>query len=134
MTAAHDSRAEAMKEAAVLRSLAEAVASPVVAGHKSHRPLTDEEKKDWNKIVDVVCDNEASCGYRLTLEGFDANKLAEQWKDRAKAKRIGYTKPLPIVGFVFPIPGFWVLFFKLLIQLAIMYIESRNQQGRVSDR
>ena len=35
MTAAHNSRIEAQKEAAILRSLAEAVVSPVVAGRKS---------------------------------------------------------------------------------------------------
>ncbi len=139
MTAAFDSRAEAMKESAALRSLADQVASPVVAGHKSHRPLNELERDDWNKIVDVIVsvpDETVRCiafcsGVGQSKET-QAKNLAKKWQTMAKEKKIGYAK-WPLVGFL-PIPGFWMLFAKLLIQLAIMYIESRNQQGRASDR
>ena len=139
MTAAHDSRVEALKEAAVLRSLADAVASPVVAGHKSHRQLNDRERDDWNRIVNVVVNMPqttarslsmfSSCGQSKEVQ---AKNLARTWQAMARTQKIGYAD-WPIVGFV-PIPGFWMLFAKLLIQLAIMYIESKNQQGRDSDR
>lgn len=139
MTAAFDSRIEAMKEAAALRSLADQVASPVVAGHKSHRPLSDAEKKDWNKIVDVVVLMPQTTSASLSMfeslgqsKEVQAKNLARTWQAMARDRKIGYAK-WPFVGFL-PIPGFWVLFFKLLIQLAMMYIESRNQQGRDSDR
>lgn len=139
MTAAHDSRVEAMKEAAALRSLAEAVASPVVAGRRSHRHLNKLEREDWNKIVDVVVMMPQTTAASLSMfaslgqsKEVQAKNLARTWQAMARTQKIGYTK-WPIVGFV-PIPGFWMLFAKLLIQLAIMYIESRNQQGRVSEQ
>jgi len=139
MTAAHDSRAEAMKEAAVLRSLADAVASPVVAGHKSHRQLNELERDDWKKIVDVVVLIPQTTASSLSMfsslgqsKEVQAKNLARTWQAMAKTQKIGYAK-WPLVGFV-PIPGFWMLFFKLLIQLAMLYIESRSQQGRVSER
>lgn len=139
MTAAYDSRIEALKEAAALRSLADQVASPVVAGHKSHRPLNELERDDWNKIVDVIVNVPETTASSLNMfaslgqsKEVQAKNLARTWQAMARTQKIGYAK-LPLVGFI-PIPGFWMLFAKLLIQLAIMYIESRNQQGRVSDR
>ena len=138
MTAAHDNRVEALKEAAVLRSLADQVASPVVAGHRSHRPLSDAEKKDWNKIVNVVVLMPQATASSLTMfeslgqsKEVQAKNLARTWQAMARTQKVGYSR-WPLVGFI-PIPGFWVLFFKLLIQLAMLWIESRNQ-GRISDR
>ena len=138
MTAAHDSRVEALKEAAVLRSLADQVASPVVAGHRSHRPLSESEKKDWNKIVNVVVLMPQTTASSLTMfeslgqsKEVQAKNLARTWQAMARTQKVGYSR-WPLVGFI-PIPGFWVLFFKLLIQLAMLWIESRNQ-GRISDR
>jgi hypothetical protein len=139
MTAAHDNRSEALKEAAVLRSLAEAVAFPVVAGHKSHRQLNELERDDWKKIVDVIVwmpqTTAASVSMFSSLgqsKEVQAKNLARTWQAMARTQKIGYAK-WPLIGFV-PIPGFWMLFFRLLIQLAILYIESRSQQGQDSER
>jgi hypothetical protein len=139
MTAAHDNRSEAPKEAAVLRSLAEAVASPVVAGHKSHRQLNDLERDDWKKIVDVIVWTPQTTAASIAMfsslgqsKEVQAKNLARTWQAMARTQKIGYAK-WPLIGFV-PIPGFWMLFFRLLIQLAILYIESRSQQGQDSER
>jgi hypothetical protein len=135
MTAAFDERLDQQKQAAILRSLADAVASPVVAGHKSHRQLNELERDDWRKIVDVVVMMPQTTAASLSMfsslgqsKEVQAKNLARTWQAMARTQKIGYAK-WPFVGFV-PIPGFWVLFFKLLIQLAILYIESqRSQQG-----
>ncbi len=139
MTAAFDERIEQQKQEAILRSLADAVASPVVAGHKSHRQLNELERDDWNKIVNVIVRVPQTTAASLSMfsslgqsKEVQANNLARTWQAMARTQKIGYAK-WPLVGFV-PIPGFWMLFFKLLIQLAMLYIESRSQQGRVSDR
>ena len=139
MTAAFDERLEQQKQEAILRSLADAVASPVVAGHKSHRQLNELERDDWNRIVNVIVRVPQTTAASLSMfsslgqsKEVQANNLARTWQAMARTQKIGYAK-WPLVGFV-PIPGFWMLFFKLLIQLAMLYIESRSQQGRVSDR
>lgn len=116
MTAAHDSRAEALKEAAVLRSLADAVVSPVVAGRKSRKGLTAKQKSDWNRITEIVLANPVPVS---TSQG-----TAEWWKADCKAAGIG----VGIFGWFI-----WNWAFPLLIELAKLWIESR-QQGRVSDR
>ncbi len=128
MTAAHDSRIEALKEAAHLRSLADAVASPVVAGRKSRKPLTAKEKERWAKITDCVINVHTQS--RVAFE--DADCLARTWRSICESGGIGYAR-LPIVGWLVPIPGFWGLMFQLLLELAKLWIESRNQ-GRISDR
>ena len=128
MTAAHDSRAEALKEAAVLRSLADAVASPVVAGRKSRKGLTVKQRGQWQEITDCVVTLHTWSD--VAHEGPEC--LAGTWKDICRGNGIGYTK-LPVVGWMIPIPGFWGLMFQLLLELAKLWIESR-QQGRVSER
>ena len=134
MTAAFDERLEQQKQEAILRSLADAVASPVVAGHKSHRQLNELERDDWNRIVNVIVRVPQTTAASLSMfsslgqsKEVQAKNLARTWQAMARTQKIGYAK-WPQVGFV-PIPGFWMLFFKLLIQLAILYIESqRNTQ------
>jgi hypothetical protein len=116
MTAVHDSRAEALKEAAVLRSLADAVVSPVVAGRKSRKGLTAKQKSDWSRITEIVLATPVPVS---TSQG-----TAEWWKADCKAAGIG----AGIFGWFL-----WNWAFPLLIELAKLWIESR-QQGRVSDR
>ena len=121
MTAAHDSRAEALKEAAVLRSLADQVASPVVAGRKSRKALTAKQKESWAKFTDCVVMME-SCFVVTGKE--NPERLANTWKDLCKFAGIG----TGILGWFL-----WNWAFPLLIELAKLWIESR-QQGRVSER
>lgn len=116
MTAAHDSRAEAMKEAAVLRSLADQVASPVVAGRKSRKAMTEKQRRQWNQITEIVLANPVPVS---TSQG-----TAEWWKADCKAVGIG----TGILGWFL-----WNWAFPLLIELAKLWIESRNQ-GRISER
>ena len=116
MTAAHDSRVEALKEAAVLRSLADQVASPVVAGRKSRKALTGKQRSQWQKIVDVVLQHPVPVS---TSHG-----TADWWKADCKAAGIGTS----LFGWLL-----WKWAFPLLIELAKLWIESRNQ-GRISDR
>jgi len=116
MTAAHDKRSEALKEAAVLRSLADAVASPVVAGRKSRRALTGKQRSQWQKIVEVVMNNPVPVS---TSQG-----TADWWRADCKAVGIG----AGLLGWFV-----WNWAFPLLLELAKLWIESRNQ-GRVSER
>ena len=111
MTAAHDNRAEAIKEAAVLRSLADAVASPVVAGRKSRKGLTSKQRSDWSRITDIVLANPVPVS---TSRG-----TAEWWKADCKAAGIG----AGLFGWLV-----WNWAFPLLIELAKLWIESRKKQ------
>lgn len=119
MTAAHDSRAEALKEAAVLRSLAEAVASPVVAGRKSRKGLTGKQRNDWTAIT-----NQVVTWPPVSAELRDAKTLATFWKADCKSVGIG----TGLFGWFL-----WNWAFPLLVELAKLWIDSRNQ-GRVSER
>ena len=118
MTAAHDSRAEAMKEAAVLRSLADQVASPVVAGRKSRKALTSKQRAQWGEITASVC------GRGIKWDQKDPKTLADIWRLECRFAGIG----TGILGWFL-----WNWAFPLLIELAKLWIESR-QQGRVSER
>lgn len=111
MTAAHENRAEAMKEAAVLRSLAEQVASPVVAGRKSRRALTGKQRSEWEKIIDVVLQHPVPVS---TSQG-----TADWWKADCKAAGIG----AGLFGWFL-----WNWAFPLLIELAKLWIEARKNQ------
>lgn len=121
MAAALDSRIEALKEAAALRSLADQVASPVVAGRKSRKGLTEKQRKDWNLILGRVVDSEMATFGWITD---NPNTIATAWKSRCKAVGIG----AGLFGWLV-----WNWAFPLLLELAKLWIESR-QQGRVSDR
>ena len=115
MTAAHDSRVEALKEAAVLRSLADQVASPVVAGRKSRKALTSKQRSQWQKIVDVVMQHPAPVS---TSQG-----TADWWKADCKAVGIG----TGLFGWLL-----WNWAFPLLIELAKLWIESRKKTTRLT--
>ena len=119
MTAAHDSRVEALKEAAVLRSLADQVASPVVAGRKSRRGLSVKKRNQWNAITDRVVTFTHGGMANLTPE-----YLAEAWQRECRFAGIG----AGLLGWLL-----WKWAFPLLVELAKLWIESRNQ-GRISDR
>lgn len=119
MTAAHDNRSEALKEAAVLRSLADAVASPVVAGRKSRRALTAKQRGQWSQIADRVVT--FTHGGMATLT---PKYLAEAWQRECKFAGIG----AGLLGWFV-----WNWAFPLLLELAKLWIESRSQ-GRVSER
>jgi len=118
MTAAHDNRSEALKEAAVLRSLADAVASPVVAGRKSRKGLTGRQRSEWTAITNQVVT------WPAVSKEFGAEVLARAWKNDCKAIGIG----TGLFGWFL-----WNWAFPLLLELAKLWIESRNQ-GRVSER
>jgi hypothetical protein len=127
MTAAYEQQHIA-KQSARLRSMAEQVARPVVAGKRSHRALTKSELATWGQITDEI----TLTPIPMTFELIGANSLADMWKEDCKSAGIGYTKPLPVVGWIFPIPGFWLLFGKLLLQLALMWIEANRSGGNES--
>lgn len=111
MTAAHDSRVEAMKEAAVLRSLADQVVSPVVAGRKSRRALTGKQRSQWSQITEIVLANPVPVS---TSQG-----TADWWKADCKAAGIG----TGLFGWFL-----WNWAFPLLIELAKLWIEARKKQ------
>ena len=113
MTAAHDSRVEALKEVAVLRSLADQVASPVVAGRKSRKGLTGKQRSEWNAITEQVVT------WPAVSQLLPANVLADLWKKQCKTAGIG----TGIIGWFL-----WKWAFPLLIELAKLWIESRKKQ------
>ena len=118
MTAAHDNRSEALKEAAVLRSLAEAVASPVVAGRKSRKGLTVTQRLEWTTITNQVVT------WPAVAKELGPTTLAKAWKDDCKSVGIG----TGLFGWLL-----WKWAFPLLLELARLWIESRKQ-GQDSDR
>lgn len=113
MTAAHDNRAEAMKEAAVLRSLADAVASPVVAGRKSRKALSANQRWQWQRIADRV----VSGGVKM--DELKPMTLATAWQKECKFAGIG----AGLFGWLV-----WNWAFPLLLELAKLWIESRRKQ------
>jgi hypothetical protein len=122
MTAAFDERSEQQKQAAILRTLADQVASPVVAGRKSRKALTPKQRREWSGIVDVVS-RDASIGPLTLLE---PKTLAGIWRDDCKAIGIG-------TGLLSWFLWNWA--FPLLVELAKRWIESqRLNESRVSDR
>lgn len=120
MTAAHDGRAEALKEAAILRTLAEQVASPVVAGRKSRKALSEKQRGQWGRMTDKV----VSFSHR-GMAILTPDTLADVWKRECKSVGIG----VGLFGWLV-----WNWAFPLLIELAKLWIESKRnaeQQGSV---
>jgi hypothetical protein len=113
MTAAHDKRSEALKEAAVLRSLADAVASPVVAGRKSRKALTGKQRGQWSRITDEVVT------WPAVAQLLPPDVIADLWKKQCKTAGIG----TGLFGWIV-----WNWAFPLLLELARMWIESRKKQ------
>ena len=119
MTAAHNSRIEAQKEAAILRSLAEAVVSPVVAGRKSRKSISPRRKTDWLKITDVI----ASTPPVMRL--LDAEDIAANWRNECKFAGIGSG----LLGWII-----WNWAFPLLLELAKLWVESLRNTDKISER
>lgn len=122
MTAAFDERLNSAKQAAILRTLAAQVVAPVAAGRKSKKALTPGRKKQWDEIVNRV----VACSPDMQV--LSENAIANAWKHECQFYGIGHTRPLPLVGWVFAIPGFWTFFLPLLIELAKLWIASNRDQ------
>lgn len=121
MTAAFDERSERQKQAAMLRTMADQVASPVVAGRRSRRALSANQRWQWERITGV------SVAMPLTtivaeLDSTDSNVqlIAKVWQTECKAVGIG----AGLFGWLV-----WNWAFPLLLELAQRWIESqRNTQ------
>lgn len=111
MTAAYDSRIEALKEAAALRSLADQVASPVVAGRKSRKGLTGKQRSQWASITDQIVT------WPAVAKELGPTALAKVWKHDCQSVGIGAGLFCWLV---------WNWAFPLLLELARLWIESRQ--------
>jgi hypothetical protein len=118
MTAAFDSRVEALKEAAVLRSLADQVASPVVAGRKSRKALTGKQRGQWSQITEQVVT------WPAVAQLLPAEMLADLWRKQCRTAGIG----AGLFGWII-----WNWAFPLLLELAKLWIESR-QNNKTGNR
>ena len=119
MTAAHDNRSEVLKEAAILRSLADQVASPVVAGRKSRRGLTPKQRGQWSRITEQVVT------WPSVAKTLPPDMLADLWKKECKAIGIG----TGLLGWLL-----WNWAFPLLLELAKLWIESKRAADKISER
>ncbi len=119
MTAAHDNRSEALKDAAILRSLADQVASPVVAGRKSRKALTKKQRGQWTRITDIVVT------WPAVAKTLPPDMLANLWKKECKSLGIG----TGLFGWLV-----WNWAFPLLIELAKLWIEPRRNAAKLSER
>jgi len=119
----------AAKQAAILRSLADQVAQPVIAGRDGRKALKPKQRGEWKKITDVVVEFEDTV--RLgSLQSMTPERLSEHWKRYCQSSLIG-------VGW-FANWVFWNWAFPLLIELAKLWIESQRnadtQQGLAGER
>jgi hypothetical protein len=109
MTAAFEHRSES--RIAHLKSLAEEVGQPVVAGANGRRPLKPEHRNVWREVVEVVSqDADRSAGET------DKHTLAWQWRNQCKSAGITFG---------------WILgriLFRLLVELASRWIEANRKQ------
>ena len=112
MTAAFEQNSEA-KQAAILRSLANIVASPAISGRKGN--LDTKRQKRWQELTESVVLSIAEND--LTLS---PNRLAEIWKQDAKVRGIG----AGLLGWFL-----WNWALQMLIELAKLWIESRRNQS-----
>lgn len=119
MTAAHDNRVDALTEAAVLRSLADQVASPVVAGRKSRKALTGKQRSQWSAITDRVAN-----GTSGEMALLPPDIIAAAWKRQCKFLGIG----AGLFGWLL-----WNWAFPMLLELARLWIESKLT-AKVSER
>lgn len=122
MTAAFSQRDEAAKHAARLRSLAEQVARPAVAGRDGGKSLKAKHRNDWRRITDVVVKDSGG-----SLSGMAAEGLARRWQGDCRSVGIG-------IGW-FANWVFWNWAFPMLLELAKRWLESnKNQQESDSGR
>lgn len=115
MTAAFEQSIEA-KQSARLKSIAEQVAQPTVAGRNGRKPLKPEHQKTWNECVDVV----AKDAYRSS-RATDKFTLAWQWREQCRSAGITFG---------------WILgriLFRLLVELASRWIEANQTQMKSGD-
>ena len=119
MTTTHQQRDEASKQAARLRSLADQVVEPTVAGRKYRKALTHEKRKQWNAASCICCWSNSSA------TATDSKALAKTWQSECKAVGIG-------VGWFSWL--FWNWAFPLLLELAKLWIESNKNQEQTGDR
>jgi hypothetical protein len=111
MTAAFEERSKQQKQAAILRTLADQVASPVAAGRKSRKALSAKQKGQWQKIVDVVVIH--------PMRVSTSRGTADWWKSDCQAVGIG----TGLLGWFL-----WNWAFPLLLELAQRWIESQRSQ------
>jgi hypothetical protein len=109
MTAAFDERLDRQKQAAIFRTLADQVASPVAAGRKSRKSMTTKQRGQWNRIVEAI--NPAP--------GATIRSTADWWKADCQAVGIG----TGLFGWLL-----WNWAFPLLLELAQRWIESQRSQ------
>jgi hypothetical protein len=110
MTAAFDQR-ESEKQAARLKSLAEQVGQPAVAGANGRKPLKPEHQQTWRECIEVVA-RDADRASRVT----DKHTLAWQWREQCRSAGITFG---------------WILgriLFRLLVELASRWIEANRDQ------
>lgn len=111
MTAAERQQAIA-KDAAVLRSLADMVASPVMAGKNMKGKLSHKRRVQWDGIIDRVAVDPS-------LYTIDEASQARMWRDECKAVGIG----AGLFGWLL-----WNWALPMLIELAKLWIDSRSRQ------
>ena len=117
MTAAFNERSERQKQATILRTLADQVASPVVAGRKSRKALSSNQRWQWQRIAAAI-EDDAMWSFLST--GGNSQNLAYMWKRDCQAVGIG----AGLFGWLV-----WNWAFPLLLELAQRWIESqRNAQ------
>lgn len=111
MTAAHQQRDEAAKQAARLKSIAEQIGEPTVAGANGRKPLKPKTRLKWKEVVDVVVkDAERSAGET------SAQTVANQWQEQCRAAGLTF-------GWLL-----WRVFFPMLLELAKRWLESNKNQ------
>lgn len=108
------------KQAAILRTLAAQVVSPVTAGKRSKKPLTAERKKQWDEIVDNIAPKMSG-----DMTGMSDWLIAKTWQTDCKFAGIG----AGLFGWFL-----WNWAFPLLLELAKRWIESNPNQESNGDR
>ena len=112
MTAAFEQCDDAAKQIARLKSIAEQVGEPAVAGANGRKALKPEHRNVWRDVIEVVSQD---ADRAATVK--DKHTLAWQWREQCRSAGITFG---------------WVLgriLFRLLVELASRWIEAnRNQE------
>ena len=117
MTTTHQQHDEASKQAARLRSLADQVAQPAVAGKGGGKALKAKHRNDWRRITEAILPYQSA--------HYGAQHRADMWKQQCQFMGIG-------TG-LFANWLFWNWAFPLLLELAKLWIESNKNQGPDSE-
>lgn len=122
MTAAFEQHSRA-KDAAVLKSIAEQIASPIVTGNGKRKQMNTRQQKEWRRITDCIV-RRAESG--LLPVSWTKEGVAREWKDACRSAGIGVT----VLSWFF-----WNWVMPYLIELAARWIESKRMaESRVSER